>query len=109
MTNGYFIDWKKFDINTDGRGTEVHPLLAMLLVPMVGLAFLMFLPFIGFYLCAQAGIAKLTQVIKSIADNATAPIATAGTAHLTGNEPSGNTEETSSLEELSKEIQARRR
>jgi hypothetical protein len=107
MTNGYFIDWKKFDINTDGRGQEVHPLLAMLLVPMVGLAFLMFLPFIGFYLCAQAGIAKLTQVIKSGVESIATPAQSVGTAHLTGNEPSGKTDG-SALEELNKEVQARR-
>lgn len=109
MTNGYFIDLKKFDINTDGRGTEIHPLLAMLLVPMVGLAFLMFLPFIGFYLAAQAGIAKMIQVIKSAFENITTPVSSPGTAHLTGNEPSGKPDDTTVLDELDKEVQARRR
>jgi len=109
MTNGYFIDFKKFDINTDGRGTEVPALAAMLLVPMVGLAFLMFLPFIGFYLAAQAGIAKLIQVIKSAFENVAAPVAAPGTSHLTGNEPTDKTSDEHDFDELDKEVQARRR
>lgn len=56
-----------------------------LFVPLMGLAFLMFLPFIGFYLVFQALAAKLFSFRDALPGMMVAP----GTAHLTGHEPSG--------------------
>lgn len=53
-------------------------------VPLMGLAFLMFLPFIGFYLVAQA----LALKIYSLRDALPGAMLATGTAHLTGHEPS---------------------
>ena len=102
MTNDYRINWKKLAITQEGEGTVIHPLIALLLTPIMGLAFLMFLPMIGFYLCAQAIVVKTSHVFNVN----TVPVAT-GAAYLTGHESHGSTS-SEDLEELNKEIQSRR-
>jgi hypothetical protein len=88
-TNDYRINWKKLSITQEGEGTIVHPLVALALSPIMGLLFLMFLPFIGFYL----------SVIP-------AP-AVVGVAYLAGHDGDKPTEKTE-LEQLDEEIQQRR-
>lgn len=102
--NDYRINWKKLSITQEGEGTIVHPLVALLLTPIMGLMFLMFLPFIGFYLSAAA----LFQKGVSLFEKASTPEVSIGVAYLTGNETSEKTEQNTDLDELDKEIQARR-
>lgn len=104
-TNDYRINWKRLAITQEGEGTVVHPLVALALTPIIGLAFLMFLPFIGFYLSAQAIVLKLSHVFKHATVSVSAPPAV-GAAYLTGHEATGQKDE--SLAELHKEIQSRR-
>lgn len=100
-TNNYRINWKKLSITQEGEGTVIHPLIALLLTPIMGLAFLMFLPFIGFYLSVSALVQKVTPLF-------TLPAAPAvGTAYLTGHEV-GTPESKTDLEQLDEEIQSRR-
>jgi hypothetical protein len=101
-TNDYRINWKKLSITQEGEGTIVHPLIALAITPIMGLAFLMFLPLIGFYLCVHALVTKAMHVFNVN----TLPVAT-GAAYLTGNEPQGSTT-SEDLDELHKEIQSRR-
>lgn len=103
-TNDYRINWKRLAITQEGEGTVVHPLVALALTPIIGLAFLMFLPFIGFYLSIQALGLKLGALFAPHA----APVAT-GAAYLTGQEGSGNLKDPSStLKVLQEDIERRR-
>jgi hypothetical protein len=105
MENGYYIDFKRWDINLEGRGRPINPLLALLVTPIMGLAFLMFLPFIGFYLSVQALFKKFFSVFNLV----TVPSPTVvGQAHLTGHEGDKKID-SPVLEELSKEIDSRRK
>jgi len=61
MTDSYRIDWKRMDINLEGRGTPIGTGTALLVAPVLGLAFIVFLPMAGFYLSVQACIAFLTK------------------------------------------------
>jgi len=108
MNNDYHIDWSKWEINQEGRGTKVHPMVALALTPIIGLAFLMFLPFIGFYLVASALTQKVISVIKPAVNDAMISPPVPGAAYLTGNEPSGTPESDKVLDELHKEVQTLR-
>jgi len=104
MTNGYYFDISRWDINQEGRGREVHPLVALLITPFMGLAFLMFLPFIGFYL-SIAALFKFTGVVfhKIFSPMAAVP----GEAHLTGHGGEQNVTG-DELVEIEREIDSRR-
>jgi hypothetical protein len=100
-TNDYRINWKKLSITQEGEGTIVHPLVALALSPIMGLLFLMFLPFIGFYLSVIA-------LGKKVASFVTIPApAVVGVAYLAGHDGDKPTEKTE-LEQLDEEIQQRR-
>jgi hypothetical protein len=64
-----------------------HPLRNLLLAPIWGLIFIMFLPFIGFYLVFEA---IATKVFKSIVMQ---PPTVVGTAYVSGQEPAGDKSE----------------
>lgn len=109
MTTGYYLDTNKWDINLEGRGRPIHWVLALLITPIMGLMFLMFLPFIGFYLSFQALTQKVIGAIKPIFYPAEMAV---GEAHMLGhkaNEDIGQKNESPALEELSKEIDSRRK
>jgi hypothetical protein len=105
--NGYCFDPKTFDINLEGRGKPVPTALVLLLVPLLGALFLIFMPAIGFFLAAQALGRKIGYTLAPLLHIAVTPMPAAGEAHLTGHEPKGGGSE-KSLEDLDKEIQARR-
>ena len=109
MTNGYCIDWKRLDINLEGRGTPINTAVALLIAPVIGLAFLMFLPFIGFYLALSALALKTGKLIKGWAEDYSTTLSSPGEAHLTGHKPSENAQEDTTLDELAKEIQSLRK
>jgi methylthioribose-1-phosphate isomerase len=77
--------------------------LKIVSMPFVALAFLMFLPAIGFVLVAQALVQKIVNVIKVVTVQ---PSPAIGVAHATGAEP--KSVPTDELEELAKEVEAKR-
>jgi hypothetical protein len=105
MNNDYRINWKKLAITQEGEGTIVHPLVALALTPIMGLAFLMFLPFVGFYLALSALFQKVGHLVTGLFETLVKPSPVTGTAHLTGQEGTTGSDD---LKELDKEIQARR-
>lgn len=107
--NGYFFDKSNWSFNTEGRGTEIHWTLVFLGMPVIGLLFLMFLPFIGFYLSIQALIQKVGVLLRPIFVYTPA---IAGQAHLTGHSTEGSiskNDKSPALEELEKEIKSLRK
>jgi hypothetical protein len=87
--------------------------LVLAVVPIAGLVFLMFLPFIGFYLFANAIVKKLSGGVKRSATELASTVSPGwapGEAHLTGK--AGEKKEegavTPELEKLEKEIAARK-
>ncbi len=94
--------------------------LAFALAPMLGAAFLMFLPVIGFYLVGQAVVKPVTGLFRKSATEVAATMAPAwvpGEAHLTGEgtkQEEGKVEEGAGaakdekLAELEKQIEAKR-
>ena len=79
----------------------------------VGLVFLMFLPFIGFYLFANAIVKKLSGGVKRSAKELASTVSPGwapGEAHLTGKagEKKEDGAATPELEKLEKEIAARK-
>lgn len=107
-TNDYRVNWKKLQITQEGEGTIVHPLVALMFAPIMGLLFLMFLPFIGFYLTLSAGCKGLYHLQAGLFEHVTAPAPATGAAHLVGHEPANPDEISEDLKKLDEEIQARR-
>ena len=108
MENGYFFDSKTWTLNTEGRGKEIPWFIALMIMPVIGLAFLMFLPFIGFYLTIQALGMKTIAFLKPIFYPT---FAVPGESHLTGGPQEGSAEKSKNdtLEELQKEIDSHRK
>lgn len=70
-----------------GRWRRVPTAAALLATPLLGLAFLMFLPFVGFALVAQAALAPVARFFREAAVGlaaAMSPGYAVGAAHLTG-------------------------
>jgi hypothetical protein len=75
--------------------------------PIIGLAFLMFLPFIGFFLTIKALLMKAGQIWSNIHVVGSQPAI--GTAYLTGTETSTKLPESNDcLADLEKEVLDRR-
>jgi hypothetical protein len=93
VRGGYYLSTRSFGIEVIGEegGTLPGPAsrtylavpfpLLFLVVPIVGLAFLIFLPAIGFFLIAQAIVLRLTG---HVAEGASALAATVVPDHATG-------------------------
>jgi hypothetical protein len=90
---------------------------ALMLAPILGLAFVVFLPFIGFVLVAQAALRPALKAFRHEAGELAATMSPGwrpGEAHLTGKrEEEGKAAEgqgppKGDLEKLAKEIEARR-
>jgi hypothetical protein len=108
MANEYYWNSAKWEINQNGEGTMVHPLVALAIAPMIGGLFVIFMPFIGLYLFAKFLASKMAGLVHSLFHTTVAPIAEPGSAYITGSKSEGSKAAESALEELSKEIQARR-
>jgi len=103
----------------NGRWMKVPTIAALLLVPILGATFLMFLPLIGFVLLAHALASKVFAVFHaSAADLAItmSPGWAPGEAHFTGSRPEhagveekGPTSRGDALDALAEEIERRRR
>ena len=98
-SSGYWFgtrSWTLHPVSTDGEllpGGEgetyvrVPLLLALAVAPLMGAAFLVFLPFIGFYLVMHAALRPALQLFHSSATEIAATVHpgwTPGEAHLTG-------------------------
>jgi hypothetical protein len=91
---------------------------ALILTPLLGLTFLMFLPFIGFYLTIEAALRPLLRVFRREASELAATMSPGwqpGEAHLTG-KPSGKAKGAGEegtpeedLEKLAREIESKRK
>lgn len=90
---------------------------ALVLTPVLGLTFLMFLPFIGFYLTIEAALRPLTRVLRREATELAATMSPGwqpGEAHLTGKPGAGEKEAgapgapADELEKLAREIEEKR-
>lgn len=79
-----------------------HPFRNMILAPIWGLLFIMFLPLIGFVLVAKALATKVVGVLRDVTVQ---PSPETGAAYLTGTE-SGKP--SNDLAELEKEVAAKR-
>jgi len=109
MANAYYWNSAKWEVNQDGIGKEIHPLVAMFAAITLGGLFVVFLPFIGLYLFAKFVASKAAEPIRALFTTSSIPMALPGEAHLTGAPGTGEGKDPSSeLEELSKEIQDRR-
>lgn len=95
----------------------VPTIVALMLTPILGLAFVVFLPFIGFYLVLQAALRPVLKVFRHEAGELAATLSPGwqpGEAHLTGkreeeSKPAeGQGPPQDELEKLAKEVEARR-
>ena len=103
---------------TGERYVHVPLLLAFVVAPIMGAAFLMFLPFVGFYLALSAALRPIVKVFRSSAEEVAATVQPGwapGEAHLTGRRAEGEGSGEKGppaadrlLETLSKEIEERR-
>jgi len=126
---GYYFNLSSWDIHPvpadgeklpgeAGQGWIAIPTVAALvLTPVLGLAFLMFLPFIGFYLTIEAALQPVLRIFKHEASELAATMSPGwqpGEAHLTGKreEESKNVESqgppADDLDALAREIEAKR-
>jgi hypothetical protein len=109
MANAYYWDADRWQVNQDGIGTEIHPLVAMLAAIALGGLFVVFLPFIGLYLFGKHVASFIAAPIRALFTTTAVPMAVPGEAHMTGAPGKGEGGvHDEKLEELSKEIQDRR-
>jgi hypothetical protein len=125
VNGGYYLSTKTFAIEVvanDG-GTLPGPStvkyvavpfpLLFLVVPVIGLAFLMFLPAIGFYLFGKAIVMRVTGHVAEGASSLAATVApdlATGAAYMAGHKDEEKPAEktTPELEKLAKEIEEKR-
>jgi hypothetical protein len=130
VESGYYLNasrWAIEPVAEDGGRLPAGPgtwrriptVAALLATPLLGLAFLMFLPFIGFALFAYAIVKKVTGGVKEGAADLAATLQPGwqpGEAHFTGKpgeegapgEKADAAAPTRELEALEKEIEAKR-
>jgi hypothetical protein len=123
VPGGYYLSMKNFNVEVIGDEGGTLPGDAsmkyvglpfpalFLVVPVVGLAFLMFLPAIGFYLVAKATVMKLTGHVAEGATSLAATVApdmATGAAYMTGKKEGEKAEKSAELEQLEKEISEKR-
>jgi hypothetical protein len=124
VQSGYYLNTARFTvapIAADGDALPAGPgewrriptAMALLLTPVLGLAFLLFLPLIGFVVTAQAALAPMLGLLHGSAGDLAATMTghhEPGQAHLAGQlgspRPAGADD---GLEPLLREIQRRRR
>ena len=130
-TRGYWFNAKTWTLHPVRAEGETLPgaagekylriplVVAFVVAPLMGAAFLMFLPFIGFYLAFQAALRPVAKLFHHSATEFAATMSPGwapGEAHLTGKRAAGEGVEekgptTPASEELAKierEVEARR-
>ena len=108
MTNEYFWNSAKWEINQSGDGVKVHPLVALAIAPLLGGLFVVFMPFIGLYLFGKFMASKAANLVKSLFHISVTPIAEPGSSYMTGSKAKNSQAGEETLKELTKEIQERR-
>jgi hypothetical protein len=129
VQGGYYLSksaWEIFPIEKDGQKlpgpvsehyVKVPTAVALLIMPVLGGLMVVFLPFIGLYLTAQAAVRPLVGMFQRSAQDLAATVTPGwapGAAHFTGKRSEEKTAEEApskeaKLEELAKEIDAKRR
>jgi hypothetical protein len=129
VKSGYYVDprgWSVHPVEHDGerlpegRGAwrRVPTLVAIGLTPILGLAFLMFLPVIGFVLAARAAANPIVRMFRASATDLAATMSPGwapGEAHLTGKRGEESVEEkgppapAERLDALEREIEDKRK
>jgi len=130
VRSGYYLNatrWQVEPIAADGdtlpagpgRWTRIPTAAALVLVPVLGAAFLVFLPLIGFVLACQALAAGMVKTLRGPATQLAATVSPGwqpGEAHFTGKRPEnagveekGPTASGDALEALAREIERLRR
>jgi hypothetical protein len=130
VKNGYYLNLSRWAIEPVAKDGERLPqgkgewiaiptVAAIVLAPILGATFLMFLPVIGFVLSLQALAAPVTRMFRSSAADLAATVSPGwqpGEAHFTGKSPEegrgeveGPTAQDERLDELEREIERRRR
>ena len=104
----YHFDTSNLEVNTEGRGREINAFTAMFLAIGLGGLFVVFMPFIGLALIAQALALRVVGGLKSLWKPALAPIPVPGEAHLTGTPGKTAGEKSGELAELEAEIHEKR-
>ena len=127
---GYYFNIRSWDVHPVAADGERLPgeagqswvaiptAAALMLAPLLGLAFLMFLPFIGFYLTIEAAVQPVLRIFRHEAGELAATMSPGwqpGEAHLTGKreeetkivEGQGPPAE-GEIEKLAREVEARR-
>ena len=129
-SKGYWFStksWSLHPVSNDGEAlpgaagetyVRIPLLLAFAVAPLMGAAFLMFLPLIGFYLALHAALRPVLKIFRSSATEIAATVQPGwapGEAHLTGkrNEGEGVEEKgppaaEGELASIEKEVEARR-
>jgi hypothetical protein len=128
VKKGYYFSAKSWFLQPMPRDGEALPgtsgekylhvplLLAFVVAPLMGAAFLMFLPFIGFYLALHAAVRPVVRLFTRSATELASTMQPGwqpGEAHLTGQraeseKPVAGTPTEGELAELEKEIASRR-
>jgi len=131
VRNGYWLNLKTWTLHPVARDGEALPgsfgetyvrvplLLAFVLTPVIGLAFVMFLPFIGFYLTLRTAMEPIVRIFRHSAGELASTMTPGwqpGEAHLTGKraeeasveEKGPPAAEGAELEKLQKEIEEKR-
>ena len=109
MGNEYYWNQKNWEVNQNGVGVRVHPLVALAVAPLLGGLFVVFMPFIGLYLFAKFLASKMSALAHSLFQTSVAPIAEPGSAYMTGSKSERTSKSTAAedtLKELTKEIQS---
>ncbi len=127
---GYYFNLKSWEVHpvpADGerlpgeagqQWIAVPTVAALVLTPILGLTFLMFLPFIGFYLTLEAAVQPVLRIFRHEAVELAATMSPGwqpGEAHLTGKREEENKlvegqgpPAEGELEKLAREIESRR-
>ncbi|GAO03736.1 hypothetical protein [Anaeromyxobacter sp. PSR-1] len=130
VQSGYYLNLSRWSIEPVAKDGERLPqgkgewrrvpvALALVLTPVLGATFLMFMPVIGFVLLAQAIAMRAVRTFRGPAEELAATMSPGwqpGEAHFTGKstenggvEEKGPTARDEKLEALEKEIEAKRR
>jgi hypothetical protein len=129
VQGGYYLsksNWEIFPIEKDGQKlpgassehyVKLSTALALLVMPVLGGLMVVFLPFIGLYLTAQAALRPVVGMFQRSAQDLAATVTPGwqpGAAHFTGKRSEEKAAEEApaqeaKLEELAKEIDSKRR
>lgn len=118
VRSGYYLNAKTWEMTPvandgqvlpEGKYVELSTWTALMLMPILGGLFVVFMPFIGLYLFFKHVGAKLAGYVSELFHAALAPTAAVGTAHFTGSEGEKGNAEKAKLEKLEEEIAEKRK